>query len=205
MSRIKKQQIIDITIDLFAEHGISNVSIVMIAKTLGASKGKVYYYFKNGKGDIVAEILKIFEQRICYHTFDKNDLVSNNTDLNEILYSLFFEFPIDDSQKMHKIVRIILSEMYYDAQIAHHVVKHLIIGRENMLSDFITALIEAGKIPPLDADSIARCLNRLILVYTIEDAIRYPHDSDESELNRLTKQMIHDCMNLLQFIFSKNT
>lgn len=197
MNKLKKQEIINIAIDLFAEYGISNVSIAMIAKTLGASKGKVYHYFKNGKDDIVAEILKAFEQYVCCHILDKNELEFNDTTANEILCSMFFEFSHNDTYRVRKIIRIFMSEMYYDNQIAQYVINHLIVGREKMLADYFTSLVDAGKFFTLDAESTARYLNRLMLVYAIEDTVQFPFVHDESKMEQHAERMVRDCINLI--------
>nr|AGF93390.1 transcriptional regulator, TetR family [uncultured organism] len=53
-----KQDIIDVAVDLFAEHGYHGTSMNMIAREAGVSKGGLYWYFCSKK-DLYSSIIEM--------------------------------------------------------------------------------------------------------------------------------------------------
>lgn len=109
----KKELILNVALELFAENGFHATSISQIAKKAGISKGLTYNYFESKKAVLDEIINKAFDS--IYSEFDLNDdgvlseeefrhfvkhifkIMRGNTDFWKLYFSLMFQPTISDS------------------------------------------------------------------------------------------------------------
>jgi AcrR family transcriptional regulator len=113
-----KQKILDVAIDLFAQHGYDAVSMQDIAQTVGIKKASLYYHF-TGKDQILKEILQYPITRIS--------VVAPRGETEQLITSLGVEGFMSLSSKtvinwlsderMQKIWRILCIELYHNDEI----------------------------------------------------------------------------------------
>jgi len=178
--KIKKEEIVDTTIDLFAENGVKNVTSKMVAKKLNVARGAIYYYFKDGKDEIIDHMLNIFSDMVMSVTtnavenYDFTDVTADS-----ILSNLFLAFNDEDAEKGRKISRIIFADHVYDKKISKYLSEVFYKQRETYFSNLFMSIIANGKVKPFNAGAAARVLNRLFIAYLLEDALFYPCDNNK--------------------------
>jgi len=176
---VKKEEIINTAIDLFAELGVKNVSVEKVATKLKIARSVVYYYFKDGKDEIIDHILEMFSNMVMSVKTDaaeNNDFTGVNAD--SILFNLLLAFKDEDAKKGRKISRIIFADHAYDEKIGKYLSEVFFQRREFYLSNLFKSLIESGKVKFFDAKAAARVLNRIFIAYLLEDALLYPYDNN---------------------------
>ena len=97
-----KQRILDASLDLFNEDGITEVSLHRIAKSLGMSQGNLNYHFKK-KMDITEAL---------YHelVLGMNSLFENSPEEGNMLLS--FHSKLEDSMRLLYQYRFFLRDIY---------------------------------------------------------------------------------------------
>lgn len=114
----RKQQIVDVALELFSKKGFHGVSVSAIAKACGMSKGLLYNYFES-KDELLNFILKDYASDI-YKELDLNNdgelsreefehfvrtiylMVKANTKYYKLIFSLSFQEGIAD--QLHQIM-----------------------------------------------------------------------------------------------------
>ena len=103
----RKQQIVDVALELFGKNGFHGVSVNVIAKACGISKGLMYNYF-DSKEDLLVFILTDYAQKISVHLKGSGDgvmtppefehfvrttylLVKQNPKYYKLIFSLSFQ------------------------------------------------------------------------------------------------------------------
>ncbi|NLZ39487.1 MAG: TetR/AcrR family transcriptional regulator [Firmicutes bacterium] len=91
---VRKQEILETAMKLFAEQGISKTSMNDIAKTAGITKGLVYYYFAS-KEELVAEVASFIVKEV-----------------NQRLVAIVQDQGLDFYEKLAQILRLYLITMH---------------------------------------------------------------------------------------------
>lgn len=136
----RKQQIVDVALELFSKNGFHGVSVSAIAKACGMSKGLMYNYFES-KDELLTYILKEYASDI-YKELDLNNdgelsreefehfvrtiyqMVKNNSKYYKLIFSLSFQEEVVG--KLHQLM-VDLMPLNYD--LLHKYFTSL--GREN--------------------------------------------------------------------------
>lgn len=200
--KVTKINIINASIDLFAEHGVGNTSVEKIAKKLGVTRGIIYYYFKDGKEEIIAEILKIFDEMIQANTPNQSEWIDINTDAKSILSKLFFAFKREESETCRKINHIIFCNYHYVKQIKHYMINKIFDEREMCLEQCFNILIKDGKLESFDTKIAARLLNRSLIATAMKDS--FNPKFKKNELPPALADLQHDCMFIVHQILNGN-
>ena len=198
----KKHEIISVAIDLFAEHGIRDVPIEMIAEKVSLTRSNVYYYFKKGKDELISCIIDIFDSMIVENI--KIIMQETGTDANaeSILSSLFLAFSEEESGQGRKINRIIFSNYVYEEKINKYLEERFFQSREARFFCIFEMLVSSGKIKAFDMHTAARMLNKIFIASALEDTLSYPFENHEPPqcLDCLKK----DCLHIIRKILSGN-
>ena len=196
----KKEEIINATIDLFAEHGVEKVSAKMVAKKLNVTRSIIYYYFKKGKDEIIDNILKMFDGMITENVKIIMKHADSYIDANSILSSLFITFSEEESERGRKINKIILTNYAYDEKIGKYLLEVFYKKREARFAQVFNMLIESGKVESFDTETAARILNRLFIASALEDTFFYPFE--HKELSPCLANLRKDCTVIVNQILS---
>lgn|GEM_PF-3551013 len=200
--KITKQDIVDTSIDLFAKHGVQNVSIEQIANTVKIAKSSIYHRFKGGKDDIVDNIIMIFDEMVQYNTPNKAECLDINSDARSVLFKLFFVIKGKESQKYRKINRILFSDQHYNDRIKSYMLEDIFKKREKNLIYCFNLLVQHEKVEPFNAIAAARILNHLYIAYAMEDS--HNNEFNPNELPVILTNLQNDCMRIVQQIINGN-
>ncbi|MCL2200508.1 MAG: TetR/AcrR family transcriptional regulator [Oscillospiraceae bacterium] len=194
-----RAEIINAAIDLFAEYGISNVPIKMIAVKIPISRSNFYYYFKS-KNDVIDSIINEFDGMIARSISMIKQQTETGIDAESLLTRLFLAFGKEDSQRGRKITRIIFANHGYDERIGNYLKESFFHEREARISCIFDMLVTGGKVKPLNTETAARMLNKFFIASALEDTFEYPFEKHEKPqcLNCLRK----DCLYLIKKILS---
>jgi AcrR family transcriptional regulator len=194
----KKDEIISAAIDLFAEHGVGNVSLEMIAEMAVVKRPNIYYYYKGGKDDIIGDVINIFDGMIKKKVLTIMERTAEETCAEGILSSLFMAFDTAESEMGRKLNRIMFSSYVDDMRINTYLQKTFYKNREDRFSCIFESLVGSGRAKPFDTHSAARMLNKIFIASALEDTLTYPFESNEPPqcLDCLNK----DCLNIINKI-----
>lgn len=201
--KIAKKNIIYASIDLFAEHGVQNVPIELIAERADCSRGNIYYHFKkykDVKDEIIDHILKIFDELLKMNTPSKHECLDVNADARSILSKLFFTFREADSNICRKINRIIFCDHIYVEKINKYLFEEIHQKREERLIQCFDTLIRQKKVDSFDTATAARILNSIFIVHAMEDSNNYPFK--DNELPPHLEKLQNDCMFVVRQILN---
>ena len=194
----KKSEIINAAIDLFAEHGIRDVPIEMIAENVSLTRSNVYYYFKKGKDEIIDSIIAMFDGMIVKNIRAITQCPCK--DAASILSSLFLAFGEEESEKGRKINRIIFTNYIYEDKISKYLSERFFQSREARFSCIFEMLIASGGVKPFDTHTAARMLNKMFIATALEDTFSYPFESHE--LPQCLECLRKDCLNIINKILN---
>ena len=198
----RKDEIINVAIDLFAKHGTSNVSIEMIAERLSVTRPNIYYYFKN-KDAIIDSIISMFDGLIIKNIEIIQQHTEVGKDAESILSNLFLSFSEEDSEQGRKINRIIFGNHEYEVKIGKYLEERFYQKREARFSCIFDMLVASGDVKPFDTESAARILNKIFIASALQDTFSYPFESHELPqcLTCLRKDCLHIIKNILDGVF----
>lgn len=166
--RDRRNQIIDVAIELFASKGLDVTTVDEIAQAAGISKGTIYLYFKS-KDDIFDAILA--ERSAMPQFIDLMGDAETSTAAERSLQAFLEQFGnkfLDAMDNYHLVFRMVLVSAHrYPAQ-AERVYNNLILKANKMLAEFLVAQAKAGRIRRLDSPLVtARCLVGMLLMYVL--------------------------------------
>jgi AcrR family transcriptional regulator len=194
----KKEVILDAAIDLFAERGVRDVSLEMIAEQANTSRSNIYHHYKNGKDEIIGHVLRLFTEIITGTLKDIEGRDNKDMDANSILSCLFLQFKDEDAGNGRKINKIIFEDYGYVPQIKKYLTEVFYEKREYRFAQILKLLISSGKAKPFDADMAARMLNKIFIAYALEDTFSYPFENDE--LPECLSTLRGDCEHIVNLI-----
>jgi len=186
----RKEIILDIAIDLFAEQGVRDVSLEMIADRAGIKRSTMYHHFKRGKDEITDGILAAFNALIAGN-MPQSANHGETMSAEGILSSLYLRFSDADTERGRKINRIIFMNYGYDSIIAKYLSEVFYEKRETRFVRVFDALIASGRVKHFEPVIAARMLNRIFIAYALEDTFAYPFESDTYD--QLIDRLRHDC------------
>jgi AcrR family transcriptional regulator len=194
--KITREAVIDTAIKMFSKDGIQNVSLTMIADTLGVTRQSVCHYFK--KDDLVDCILEIFGNIIDRNmpTFTEDMEI----DAEIVLSNLFLSFSDEDAEQSRKINRIVFTNYGSDPKIGKYLSEMFYHKHEARFARLLNLLIIKGKVKPFDVDCAARIMNRIFISYALEDSFNYPFGDGSYE--KFIDRIKNDCSKIIDSILS---
>ena len=143
-----RQQILDVAIRLFSQHGVSATSLADIAKAAGVTRGAIYWHFKN-KSDVFNEIWVLSDSSI-------NDLESEYrakfpdnplSVLRELLVYILEATVIDERRRL--MMEIIFHKCEFVGEMAsvQQAKRDLCVQEYDRIEHAIQRCVDAGLFP----------------------------------------------------------
>jgi AcrR family transcriptional regulator len=158
---MRRNQIIDTALKLFAEKGFGNTTIKDISEAAGTSLGLMYHYFASKNELLVA----IFERHSFLETLRKMLTVNCNKPVREVLYSIACDF-YDLLTSKKELVNIVFNEMRINPSFS---ITWAIVSGEGikLISDFLNANIASGHLKPHNTEVAARSIMYAVIMHFI--------------------------------------
>jgi AcrR family transcriptional regulator len=149
---IRRNQIIDTALKLFAEKGFSNTTIKDISEAAGTSLGLMYHYFAS-KDDL---LIAVFERHSFLEPLRNMLNIRDTKPVRDVLYTIasgFYELLKDKKE----LVNIVFNEMRINQSLNQ---SWVIIPAEGirLLSTYLKANIDSGKLKPHNTEVAARTM-----------------------------------------------
>lgn len=170
MRNEKRQLIMDVALDHFANEGYMPTSISHIAQTAGISKGLMYNYFKSKEELLKCILDSLIDDIMVEIDLNKDEDISEEEALN------FFDFYFDMIRNKREQVKL-----YYQLSVQPQVVSFMIdsqidfstIGKQKLIYDFFLKNCKTN--PEIGLISLSSILKGFTLQYVISPE-KYPDD-----------------------------
>lgn len=159
-----REKIISVSLELFAKHGFSGVSVRNIAKEVGVRESALYKHFKN-KQDILDQIILEMKDRIkqAYIKQQVPEAVSQDVakeyralsseKLKDIAWQLFCLYTKDPMVSNYR--KLLMKEMLIDEQIANLYCESFLTGVLARQGETFSSLIKDGMFRKEDEKIVA--------------------------------------------------
>ena len=158
---VRRNQIIDTAMELFAMQGYSRTTIKDISEAAGTSLGLMYHYFTNKDELLVA----VFERHSFIAPLRSILTINDTRPVREVLYSIADGF-YDLLTSKKDLANIVLNEMRINpafnktrALIPSEVVK--------ILSNYLSSNIDSGRLKPHNTQVAARSMMSTVIMLFI--------------------------------------
>lgn len=172
-----KLALFEISVDLFAQHGYSNVSMRDIAKTAGIKAGSIYYHFES-KETILETIYGFYDHYYTYFIPSTESLLKHvgTEPPKQTLRRALFRFDADVQETMDKIFLIASTQMYCDMRAQELIYRNIFEKSEHRMSALLNRMLELELIEPLDIESFILTLTSLCHSSALRMRTKYPID-----------------------------
>lgn len=189
-----KNKILDVSIDLFSEHGYDGVSIRQIAREVGIRESSIYNHY-SGKQAILNAILNYYIEEMM-----RDDIPIEQAALNmDKGFDFFYKAGSDAflsklrEEKMMKITRLFFIESYHNDEVKDFLKKAVIEGPVNGWINLFN-MMKAKKVIRDDCD--VRQLSESFFYYGMfllyeHFIINYPEDDEKFLVEFLAKTENH--------------
>lgn len=186
----RKNEILEASLQLFAEKGFHKVTVDEIAERVGLSKGTVYLYFKNKEDlffSIVQEKAELLYQRL------QSTIIAEKP-FTECLrnYSQAFLVFFEDHKPYFKIAHSESSHL--DAN-SHYRLHQISIKLFKKFFDLMDSLIEIGQkqkiVREVDKSVLSKSLRGILNSYTFHRVFLGSEESVEKEVDHLVDLFLH--------------
>ncbi|WP_407377627.1 TetR/AcrR family transcriptional regulator [Methanobrevibacter sp.] len=177
-----KEKIFNVAVDLFSEHGYGGVSIRQIAREVGIKESSIYNHYKS-KEAILDAILDYYVSKMTEDEIPNDEAGKNLDEGIEHFYRAGLELYASKlkSQKMLKITRFVLIEMYHNEKIRNYVKTVMVEAPVSGWVELFEMMKAKGVITP-DADSrqLAESFYYYGFFLMVEHfIINYPEDDEK--------------------------
>ena len=180
-AQMRRNQIIDTALKVFAEKGFAKTTIKDISETAGISQGLMYHYFKS-KEDLLTAVI----QRHSFIAQLRRIISGTHTKpVRQVLYETAAGF-YDLLASKKELISIVLSEMQTNPAFKK---MWSIIPVEGIkiLSDYLSANISAGKLKPHNTEVAARSmLYTVVMLFMTHDMFT----QSDIAVERFLKEMV---------------
>lgn len=184
----KKNRIVQVGYELFAEKGYFNTNTAEIAKKAGVSVGLVYGYF-NDKRDILLEVLDIYIKDVFQPIINMFKKLSAPLDMERIINHI-----VDKSVDIHKSNALIHETLHSMTYIDEEIKNRFLSLEDKMTGEIVSSLKGAG-FAPIDLKEKVHLAVEIIQSYAHECVYDH-HDYLNYEFMR------NNIIKMLQSIFS---
>jgi AcrR family transcriptional regulator len=149
-----RDKILYAAIRLFTERGYSQVSMNILAKTVGYKMATVYKYF-NTKKELLTSIYDFYSEQRKIRTPDVNNLltIANILDLQSVLKKLVYDIPPELEDTMNRIRAIATHALCINNESEKFIKENLLEPTIDILTPLLNTLIESNKIEPINIES----------------------------------------------------
>lgn len=178
-----KERILDASIELFSEHGISAVSIRDITKKVGINESSLYNHYKN-KSEILDVIIDKFRQDFG-RAFSKNagDLDSRLEGIGPEVFLQHHVLNLRDrmTPAVFKIWKIIYMEIFRDKRVRDFFVNEALKVSSEFYEKVFGIMAERGLIKARDPKLLADEFNYAFMGLQIENMLLKTDSEDITE------------------------
>lgn len=173
VARLRRQQILDAAIKVFAERGFHRTTIKDVARAAGVADGTIYNYFAN-KTALLLGILDPLNER---EQPTEALIAAAPEDVRDFFRHFFTQrLHAFEGQKLDAL-RVVLSEVLVDADLRAMFVERIIGPAVTLAEPALANLVAAGKLRPLDArvamrSTLATFLGVLLLHMLDDEVVR---------------------------------
>ena len=183
---MRRNQIIDTALKLFAQKGFGNTTIKDISEATGTSLGLMYHYF-SGKDEL---LVAIFERHSFLEPLRNLLKVNKNKPVRDVLYSLTLNF-YNLLMSKKELVNIVFNEMRINPSFN---VTWAIVPVEGikLICDYLNANIESGNLKPHNTEVAARSMMYNVIMHFISKDIFPVTDISVKQYLRQTVDIFMD-------------
>ncbi len=149
----RKQKIIDVAISLFASEGYNKCTVRGIAERVGLTNPALFYYFKT-KEDILLALLEEYKGLFESERVPVEELVAyaEHEPLSDVFFRVFHPLAPDgaDYERSVNLFKAVESLKHEHADAKRIYTEYSIEDSRKYIESILIALIEAGKIKPID-------------------------------------------------------
>jgi AcrR family transcriptional regulator len=158
---VRRNQIIDTALKLFAEKGFSNTTIKDISEAAGTSLGLMYHYFASKEELLIA----VFERHSFLEPLRNILNIKDTKPVRDVLYTVasgFYELMVSKKE----LVSIVFNEMRINSSLNK---SWSIIPSEGikLISEYLDANIASGNLRPHNTEVAARTMMYTVIMHFI--------------------------------------
>lgn len=159
VARLRRKQILDAAIAVFAERGFHRTTIRDVAKAAGVADGTIYNYFAN-KTALLLAILDPFNER---EQPPELRLPSASTDVHAFFRTFFAQrIQAFDGDNL-AVIRVVLSEVLSNPDLRERFVEQVIAPAYLLAEPVLHHFIALGKLRPVDVPLTLRSMTATFL------------------------------------------
>lgn len=132
----RKQQIVDVALELFSKNGFHGVSVSQIAKVCGISKGLMYNYFES-KEALLEYVLEEYAQKIYLELDVDNDGVLSKIEFEHFVRSIYSM--VKENPRYYKLI-FALSFQEDVVGLLHKIAATMMPFNYDLLKNYFTSL-----------------------------------------------------------------
>lgn len=171
---ITERKILESAIAVISEKGFNAAKTSEIASRADISEATLFKYYKTKKGlldCIVLNSIDIFGKEIGYKPI-KDILQNHKEDSFELVIDLIIDDRLQVIKKYHKLLKIIISEAQFHADVRDQIIKNIITPIVKDFNIFMAYQIEVGNVrDDLDINIVFRSFFSMIFVSMIQRVI----------------------------------
>ncbi|NMM65773.1 TetR/AcrR family transcriptional regulator [Clostridium sp. P21] len=150
----RKQQLLKTSKKLFAQNGYYSTSVRSITKSIGMADGLIYYYFPNGKMQILKSLFKEGNETLDKHLYETLKGIKDEMTLREAMIYLGNNFK-ENYRKDDEFASIIFREKDLLENDDVNFLSQIFKKQINILADFFRKRAEKGEMKKLDFEMVA--------------------------------------------------
>lgn len=191
----KQRQILETSIDLFAEKGFANTSTSEIAKKSNVAEGTIFKHFGSKENLLLATIAPFVFDNVLpevANQFVENALKNDYLDFRSFVYSIAKD-RINFINENSKVGKILFSEIMYRDEMREKLFYLIPKDAINSMNKIIDTFKAKQLIVDWPNPIIIRFIITNLVGYAVCKHILYPYDNwnDEKEINYLTDLLVN--------------
>ncbi len=194
-----KEEIFNVSIDLFSKKGFDAVSVREIAREVGIRESSIYNHYKS-KGEIMDSIFQYFKKELMKmrppeaKNLEKRGKITPEIFIQRANLTLnLFKDP-----KMEKIFRIISSEQFKDERARRIVLQYLINEPYSFSKRVLEIMVKEGVIVKVDPDIKAMEFQYPIFSLFLQYLLLRSEGADTSKNEKLIEKHLNYFVNSLK-------
>ncbi|MBS4201009.1 TetR/AcrR family transcriptional regulator [Bacillus sp. FJAT-49732] len=190
----KQKKIIEAAIDLFSEKGYASTSTSEIAKKAGVAEGTIFRHYKTKKELLMSIVMPLITRLVGPIVVnDLNKVFDRQYDHVEDFLTALIENRKAILIKLLPIIKIILQEIPFQAELKSHIIEHFGEKAFNLFLNKIKIYQEKGQLIDMPPTSLARLMLTNMFGYLFSRYILFPNYEwdDELETERTIQSIMH--------------
>lgn len=154
VAALRRAQILDAAITVFAQRGFHRSTIRDVAKAAGVADGTIYNYFENKNALLLGILNRLNESERREEDLAQAGEGDMRAFFRQYVKQRFAVFTQDGMQ----IFQVLLSELLVNAELREQYFQQIVIPTFALAEPYFTQLAEAGKLKPIDIPLALRAI-----------------------------------------------